>query len=161
MEGFQQYGDSEIAKVTQFAHQRCGHALNSHLGILQPEFSSKPYILLNRNLMKGFLHNGGSEIAKSSHSLIKYDHVLNSHIGDLYPPSPSKPYILLSKNLKKSSDIMDNSEIAKKPIWFTHQRCPCTKEPSWNISTNIFQIIYSLEKKLDWRLPLIWRLRNS
>ena len=110
--------------------------------------------------MKGFLQNGDSEIAKSPHSLIKDDHVLNSHIGILQQPS-SKPYILLSKHLRKSSDIIDYSEIAKI-IPFRHQRYPCTKQPFWNFSTNIFfQTIYSFEKKIDGRLPTIWRLRNS
>ena len=98
--------------------------------------------------MKGFLQNGDSEIAKSPHSLIKDDHVLNSHIGILQQTSPSKPYILLSKHLRKSSDIIDYSEIAKI-IPFRHQRWPCTKQPFWNFSTNIFfQTIYSFEKKL-------------
>ena len=44
---------------------------------------------------------------------------------------------------------------------FKHQRWPCTKQPSWNCSTNIFfQTIYSLDQKLDGRLLVVWRLRN-
>ena len=39
-------------------------ALNSHFGILQPISSSKPYILLSRNIMEGFMQHRGSETAK-------------------------------------------------------------------------------------------------
>ena len=44
---------------------------------------------------------------------------------------------------------MYDSELAEI-IQFTHQRWPCTKQPSWNSSTNIFyQTIFSLGQKLD------------
>ena len=39
-------------------------ALNNYFGILQPTSSSKPYILLSRNLMEGFRQHGDSETAK-------------------------------------------------------------------------------------------------
>ena len=62
MEGLRQYGDSEITKITH-SHIKDAHALKSHLGILQPT-SSKPYIFLSRNLIKGFQQYGDSELAK-------------------------------------------------------------------------------------------------
>ena len=46
-----------------YSHIKDDHALNSHLGILQPTSTFKPYILLSRNLMAGFLQHGDSEIA--------------------------------------------------------------------------------------------------
>ena len=84
----------ETQKLLKSAHAliKDGHALNSYLGILQPISSSKPYILLSRNLMEGFLQHEDSEIAKSSHSHIQDSHALNSHLGILQTTS-SKPYI--------------------------------------------------------------------
>ena len=63
MEGFLQYGDSEKAKITP-SHIKDGYALYSHLGILQPTSSSKPYMLLIKKLMEGFRQYGDSEKAK-------------------------------------------------------------------------------------------------
>ena len=72
----------------------------------------------------------------------------------------SKPYIFLSRNLMEGFRQHGDSEIAKiNPL--THQRLPCSKQPSCNFSSNIFQTIYPLEQKLDRRLTAIWRLRNS
>ena len=62
MEGLWQHGDSEVAKIMPFAYERLT-SLNSHFGILQPKSSSKPYILLSRNLMEGFMQHRGSETA--------------------------------------------------------------------------------------------------
>ena len=143
MEGFQQYGDSEIAKITPFTHQD-GHALNSNLGILQPTYSFKPYILLIRKWMEGF---------QQPHSHITVDHALNTHFGILQPTSSCKPYFLLIRNLMKSFLQNGDSEIAKITT-FTHQRWPYTRQPSWNSSTTIsFQTIYSLEQELEEGLP--------
>ena len=72
----------------------------------------------------------------------------------------SKLYILLSKNLLEGLRHHGDSEIIKF-TQFTHQRLPCSKQPSCNFSSNIFQTIYPLEQKLDGRLMAIWRLRNS
>ena len=46
MEGFQQQGDSEIAKII-YSLIKDDHALNSHLKNLHPISSSKQYILPN------------------------------------------------------------------------------------------------------------------
>ena len=72
----------------------------------------------------------------------------------------SKPYTLLSTNLMEGLRHHGDSEIAKLTP-FTHQRLPCSKQPSCNFSSNIFWTIYPLEQKLDERLTAIWRLRNS
>ena len=116
-------------------------------GILQQTSSSKPYILLSRNLMEGFMQHGDSEMLKSFHLHIKDCLALNSHLGILRTSSSSKPYILLSRNLIGGRRLNRKAEI----IPLRCQRGSSIKQPSWNSSTNIFQTIYPLEQKLDGR----------
>ena len=112
-------------------------ALNSHLGILQPTPSSKPYITLSRNLMEGFRQHGDSEIV----IIIPFAY---QRLPSTKQPSwnssttpSSKPYITLSRNLMEGFRQHGDSEIVII-IPFAYQRLPSTKQPFWNSSTNIF-----------------------
>ena len=109
-----------------------GHALNSHLEILQTT-SSKPYVLLGKALMVGISQL--SQMLKSLHSDTNDGHALNSLHGILQTTS-SKLNALL--RLRKA-----------KIFPFRYQRWPWTKQPSWNSSNNIFKPIFSLEQKID------------
>ena len=58
MTGFRQW--VRICKTHPIHTNKDDHALHNHLGILQPTSSSKLYVLLSRNLIKGFLEHGDS-----------------------------------------------------------------------------------------------------
>ena len=136
-------------------------ALFSHLGILQTSSSSKPNIILRRNLVEGFRQHGDSEIAL----IIRFAYQRlpctnqpswNSSINIFF-----KPYILLSRNLMEGFGQHGDSEVAKI-MPFAYERLPSTNQPFWNSSTIIFfQTIYPLNEKLDGRLRATKRLRNS
>ena len=72
-------------------------ALKSHPGILQTSLSSKPYILLSRNLMGGNRHIGYTEKLKSFHEDVKEGPALNSHLGIIQPTSSETKYPLEQK----------------------------------------------------------------
>ena len=159
MKSFLQNGDSEIAKITTFTHQRwpCTR---------QPSWNSSTTISfqtiysLEQELEEGLPHNGYSKIAKIIPFTRQDGHAISSHLGILQPTYSFKPYILLIRKLMEGFQQYGDSETAKITP-FTHQRWPCTIQPSWNSSTNIFQTIKSLAQKLYGRLPTIRRLRNS
>ena len=125
---------SQISQMLKSLHSDTndGHALNSHLEILQTT-SSRPYFLLSKNLMVGISQI--SRMLKSLHSDTNDGHALNSLHGILQTTS-SKLYALLRL-------------IIGKILPFRYQRWPWTKQPSWNSTNNIFQLIFSLEQKID------------
>ena len=125
------------------------YLLNSHLGILQPTSSFKPYILLSRNLMEGFRQHGDSEIA----IIIPFAYQRL--------PNPKQPFWNSSTNilqtiypLEQKFDLRQQTvRLHRKaeiiPIRF--QRGSSIKQPSWNSSTQIFfQNVCPHEQKLDW-----------
>ena len=75
-----------------------GHPLNNHLYILQKTPSSKPYVLMSRNLTGCFRPNRDLEMLLSFHSDINDGHALNSLLG-IFQTTSSKPYITLSRYL--------------------------------------------------------------
>ena len=60
-----------------------GQELNNNLDILQTTSSSKPYVLLSRNLIGCVKPKGDSEMVLSFHSTTKDGPELNSHLGFL------------------------------------------------------------------------------
>ena len=127
-------GISQISQMLKSLHSdtKDGHALNSHLEILQTT-SSRPYFLLSKNLMVGISQI--SRMLKSLHSDTNDGHALNSLHGILQTTS-SKLYALLRL-------------IIGKILPFRYQRWPWTKQPSWNSTNNIFPPIFLLEQKID------------
>ena len=109
-----------------------GHALNSHLGILQTT-SSEPYVLLGKTLMVGISQL--SQMLKSLHSDTNDGHAINSLQGVLQTTS-SKLNALLRLRIFKIFPLR-------------YQRLSWTKQPSSNSSNNIFKPLFSLEKKID------------
>ena len=76
MEDFQQYGDSEIAKITPFTHERWPCTKQPSWNSSTNIFFQTIYSLL-RKLEEGFWHTGYSEIAKIIPFTHQRDHVLN------------------------------------------------------------------------------------
>ena len=147
MIGFLQNGDSEIADITPLTHQRwpCTKKLYWNCST---NISFQTIYSIEQKLEEGFRHNGIQKKQKSSHSHIKDGHALNSHFGIFQPTSSSKPNIVLIRIMMEGFQQYGGSEIATI-VPFINQRWPCTIQPSWNSSTNIFfQTIYSLEQKL-------------
>ena len=132
------------------SHIKDDHALNNHLGILQPTTSSKLYALLSRNLMEGFREHGDSELAEI--------------IPFAYQRSPSnKQPSWISSNIIIFQTIhpleqklngrqqMDRLHRRAEIIPLRCQRGPSNKQPSCNSTNYTFQTICPLEQKLDGR----------
>ena len=75
-----------------------GQELNSNLYICQTTSSSKPYVLMSRNLIGWFRPKRYSYMLLSFHLDAEDDHALNSLLG-IFQTTSSNPYILLSRNL--------------------------------------------------------------
>ena len=80
-------------------HIKDCQALNSHLIILQTSSSSKPYILLSRNLMGGSRQISYTKKLNFIPLRSQRGSSINHHLGILQTISSSKPYIFLSINL--------------------------------------------------------------
>ena len=116
------------------------HAVNSLLGIFQ-KTSSNTYFLLTRNLM-------GHHAIKSFHSEINDGQELNRRClffkQHLFHPIYSIEY--KHGGMRKATERLRIATI----IPSTLSRWSCTKQSSWNSSTNIFfQAKRPLEQKLD------------
>ena len=120
-----------IAKIIPYIYQN-GHALNSHLEILQTT-SSKPYVSWGKALMVGISQL--SQMLKSFNSDTNNGHAFNSLHGIIQTTS-SKLNALLRLRIAKIFP-------------FRYQRWPWTKQPTCNSSNNIFRPIFSLEQKID------------
>ena len=77
-----QHGGSEWIK-SFYSDIKDGQELNNNLDILQTTSSSKPYVLLSRNLIGCVKPKGDWEMVLSFHSNTKDGHELNSHLGFL------------------------------------------------------------------------------
>ena len=136
----------KIHRKSEIIPLRCqrGSSIKQHHEIL------KPYIHVSRKLIEGFRQHRDSEIAEIIPLPSTKQPSWNSS-NNIF-----KPYILVSRKLIEGFRQHRDSEIAEIiPL-------PSTKQTSWNSSNIIiFQNIYPLMQKLDWRLPATWILRNS
>ena len=112
--------------------------------------SSKPYILLSRNLMEGLRQYGDSEIAK----IIPFAY---QRLPSTQQPSWISSNIIIFQTIYPLEQKLDGRQqtdrLHRKAeiIPLRCQRGPSNKQPSWNSSTYTFQTICTLEQKLDER----------
>ena len=132
------------------SHIKDDHALNNHLGILQPTSSSKPYFLLSRNLMEGFREHGDSEIAE----IIAFAY---RRLPSTKQPSWIHSNIIIFQTIYLLEQKLDRRQqtdrLHKKAeiIPLRCQRGSSNKQPSSNSLNYTFQTICPLEQKLDRR----------
>ena len=134
-----QTGDSEKLKSVHLGIKD-GHAINSHLEILQTSSSFKPYVFLSRNYMGSSRTHGDSELHTSFHSDIKDGQALSSHLEMLHTsssPTKSKWRLRIAKIIQFRSypEILQTTSSSKSYVLFCrnlmgYQRWPCTKQPS-------------------------------
>ena len=94
-ESSRQNGDLALLKSLP-SDIKDGHPLNSRLDILHKTPSSKPYVIMSRNLIGLVRQNRDLEMLLSFHSDTKDGHALNSLLG-LFHTTSSKPCITLSR----------------------------------------------------------------
>ena len=123
--------------------------------------SSKPYILLSRNLMESFRQHRDSEVAK----IIPFAY---ERLPSTKQPSWNSSNIIIFQTIYPLKQKLDGRQQADrlhrkaKIIPLRCQRGSSIEQRSWISSNIIFiQTIYPLEQKLDGRLLSTWRLRNS
>ena len=146
-------------------------ALNSYLGILQP-ISSKPYILLSRNLMEGFRQHEDSEIAKiipfayqrlpstKQPSWNSSDqHLHSNYISSWAENSWNSSNIIIFQTIYPLEQELGERQQADRVhrkaeiIPLRCQRVSSIEQPSCNSSNIIFQTICPLERKSWWEMP--------